>query len=214
MEYSMEMVAAQLRKPEGDMGIDIAKRMNASNVRMINKAIKTLNCQRGDIVVEIGAGNGITSTEVLNIIGATGKYVAIDYSADMLNLVEENLESLNFVNYRLINKSCLEVDEFLQANKVFASNLLYFIEDIPLLLDKVKKWCVSNTQIAFAVRSKQTMIQFPFTKHDFILRDKEDYFAEFKKAGVHINIDTFVDEDKTLDGMVINTDYHIIHAQV
>lgn len=214
MTNDMEIVAKQLRKPEGQQGIDMAKRMNVSNATMVQSAIESLQVKPGNTVIEIGAGNGLTSLGVIDSIRNDGSYIVIDYSKDMLSLVAENCKKHNFENLKLVHGDCLEIEEQFNADGVFASNLLYFIEDIPSLVQKLRKWCKVGARVVFAVRSKESMVKLPFTDYNFILRTKDEYLDEFTKAGMAIKMNTYEDQGKTLDGELVSMEYHIISAAV
>ncbi|MBT6537854.1 MAG: class I SAM-dependent methyltransferase [Francisellaceae bacterium] len=216
MENNMEDIARQLRKPMGSQGQEISQRMNDSNSNMVNKTIDSLNIQLGQSIVEIGAGNGITSRPVLETIGKHGKYIAIDYSKDMLKLVDKNLKGMGFYNFEIIHGDCTKIDAELvkEPDGIFACNLLYFIDDLTKFVQHVKSWLPSKAKMSFSVRSKETMEQFPFTKFNFNIRTINDYIKEFNAAGVDVEINVFNDEGKAIDGKIVKTDFYILHAKL
>ena len=81
-------IAAQLRKPQGEMAHDIALRMNESNVFINRYTLEALNLENGMDVLEIGMGNGLFVPEIFDI--ADVRYTGIDYSSEMVRTATEN----------------------------------------------------------------------------------------------------------------------------
>ena len=60
-------VAIQLRKPEGEFGLKIGKKMNESNAYMNLFTIKNLPIKTNDKILELGMGNGFFVNEIFKI---------------------------------------------------------------------------------------------------------------------------------------------------
>ena len=212
MSEDMRVLAAQLRKPEGELGEELANNMSSRNINLTNQAIDSLNLKSGDTVIELGAGNGRASTKAIEIIGEQGRYIAIDHSDDMLRAVEGHMQEQGFPGFDLVHGNCLEIDNDFGADGIFASNFLYFIDDLSALLRQMRTWGKSGARFAFAVRSKTMMQARPFTAYNFKLRDEAEYKAEFKKAGQDCDVQVYQDELLTLDieGFENSTPFYII----
>jgi ubiquinone/menaquinone biosynthesis C-methylase UbiE len=164
----LQQLAAQLRKPEGDVGKQVGEVMNKGN-RLINQwAIEALKLQDNDRVLEIGMGNGAFVSDILNQ-HASITYHGVDYSSTM---VEESL---------LLNKKFIQEGRasFITGDaknlpfedgffsKIFTVNTIYFWEDAQAELSEIKRVLQPGGTVVFAIRTKNTMEQMPFTEYGF-----------------------------------------------
>lgn len=211
-EINYEALAAQLRKPAGIDGKEIALRMNESNAHVTQAAIQTLALTKGDIVIEIGPGNGRLSLPIFDLIGNEGQYIAIDYSSDMAASITENLKSTGFSNFQVINADYQNLNlNIPKADALFAVNVLYFIDDLKLFSKQIRQWLQPNARIAFGVRTKEIMEHLPFTRYRFNIRDENEYVDAFKNAGFHnIKINKHHSGIFQFNGVEFNNEFLII----
>src|SRR5262245_10036883 len=76
--------ARQLRKPDGELGLAVAERLNDSNRPGILLTIELLGVEAGHQVLEIGFGNGRTVADVLAQAESV-RYAGIDFSQTMVD---------------------------------------------------------------------------------------------------------------------------------
>jgi len=210
-----EKLAAQLRRPLGNEGIDIAFKMNESNLKMTEVAINTLAFVKGESVVEIGPGNGMLSLPIFDLIGEKGKYIAIDYSKDMIKVVTDNFANKGRKNFQIIHANCQTDDiKISQTDALFGVNILYFIDDLELLSTKIKKWLKSSARIAFGVRTKEIMDKLPFTQYNFAMRSESEYLDAFKKAAFKkIEVKKYDDGFFNFNNVELKNEFFIISMQ-
>ena len=164
----LEVLAAQLRKPEGETGKQIGEVMNNGN-RLINEwTIQTLDLQNGDTILEMGMGNGYFVKNFL-----TSKESLIYYGLDYSEMMIEEAIKLNqqFVEIKqaiftlgLASNMPFEEDFF---SKIFTINTIYFWDNAENELKEIRRVLKPGGTFVVAVRSKQTMEQMPFTKFGF-----------------------------------------------
>ena len=56
-ENELKILAQQLSNPEGEVGKDVAKMMNETNISMTKETIKSLLLMDNEKVLELGHGN-------------------------------------------------------------------------------------------------------------------------------------------------------------
>lgn len=183
-ELNYETLAAQLRKPTGNEGINISLKMNESNAHITEAAIRSLALTKGDVVIEMGPGNGRLSLPIFDLIGKEGLYIAIDYSNEMTAEITNNLTQAGFTNFQVINADFQSLNvHTLPANALFAVNVLYFIDNLELFSSKIRQLLKPNARIVFGVRTKEIMNNLPFTRYKFNIRDENEYLGAFKNGG-------------------------------
>lgn len=213
MNLSDKEVAKNLRYPDGEAGYIVASSMNENNESMSVRAINHLNLNLGETVVEIGAGNGLTSLKLLEQIGHEGKYVVVDHSAYILSKLRENIQRAGFNNFLTLHGDCLKIDfpKKIKTDALLACNVLYFIKDIPSLIYNLKSWCKPGCRLSFAVRTNKSMNKFPFTQYEFILRSESEYISDFRASKVkNINVSQYEDVVRLKSGEVHEVEYTII----
>ncbi len=65
-ETDIREIAAQLRMPAGEKGVEMGHIMNEANVAMIDHTLDTLQPIKGDKILEIGHGNAHHLKKLLN----------------------------------------------------------------------------------------------------------------------------------------------------
>ena len=167
-ENFMEEVAAQLRKPTGEFGIEVAYKMNESNLQMNLTTIHTLKIKGGDSVLEIGMGNGFFAKDVLSKANNI-RYIGCDYSQDMIDqatsINKQNIDS-NKVSIYLAEAQHLPVKDS-SINVLFTVNTLYFWEDKIEILNEIKRVLSSNGQLVIAIRPERCLKEYPSTRFNF-----------------------------------------------
>lgn len=66
-EEQLKNIALQLRKPEGDWGIEMGEKMNVGNKFINLHTIDVLNPKANDVILEIGMGNGFFVKDIFKL---------------------------------------------------------------------------------------------------------------------------------------------------
>ncbi len=65
-------------------------------------AIRELNMQRGDTVIEIGCGTGLNFRLLRKAVGSEGKIIGVDLTPEMLSVARKRIERNNWSNIELV----------------------------------------------------------------------------------------------------------------
>ena len=188
-EEDLKLLAKHLRKPEGEIGEEVALRMNQGNAAMNLHTLAVLNPQANQHILEIGMGNGMFVQNILNLYESI-KYTGLDYSADMvkqaLRINERFISSGRAVfSEGNIEQPPFENDSF---NQIFTVNTLYFWKDIESGLRSLKKLLKPSGRLIISIRPKDNMQELPVTRYNFNLFDREEILELLNLVGF-VNIE-------------------------
>lgn len=164
----LEVRAAQLRKPDGELGLKIAELMNDGNAIMCRYTYKSLELAPEDHILEIGMGNGSFVPELLDSCDGI-RYTGLDYSklmvteATRLNKKAVELGQVNFVHGN-VGKLPFLAQSF---HKVCTSNTIYFWEDAQETMNGLYRVLKEEGQLVVAIRPKEVMDALPVTQYNF-----------------------------------------------
>jgi SAM-dependent methyltransferase len=179
MELSEEQIrniAAQLRRPHGEEGIEMGHRMAESNATMITDAIHALEVKKGDHILELGHGNGHHLGQLFS--KAQGlKYVGLDISETM------HAEAVKWVSSKGLDDQArfvlydgsnlpLEDETF---DKAFSVNTIYFWEDPNLMLSELARVLRPDGRLVLSLGLKSYMMKLIFTRHGFTKYSPGDF---------------------------------------
>lgn len=68
------------------------------------EAIRALNLQRGDTVLEIGCGTGLNFSRLIDCIGPEGKLIGVDLTAEMLKQAADRVRRHSWNNVELVRQ--------------------------------------------------------------------------------------------------------------
>ncbi|REL39197.1 class I SAM-dependent methyltransferase [Rhodohalobacter sp. SW132] len=183
----LEFIASQLRKPSGDFAATIAEKMNEGNQPLYDLTFNRLDLNKGDTILEIGFGNGFHFPELLSLEDSLTVY-GIDYSEDMVRQAAGR-------NKKLIKKGQLFLaeggsDRLPYADHtfdiVFCNMVIYFWDNPEVHLKEIRRVMKSTGKFYTGMRSKETMLQLPFTKFGFKLYSVEEWSSLLKDNGFTI----------------------------
>lgn len=214
-EYHIN-VAKQLRQPTGDEAEEVGKRMNEGNLFMNLVTIESLPLNSNDTLLEIGMGNGFFVHHLFeqqpNI-----SYTGIDFSEKMVEASEAmNAELIvhGKVKFELgdISKTHFENQSF---NHIFTVNTIYFWENVEVTLNEIKRILKPQGTLTIAIRPKEIMDAFPFTRHGFTTYSPEDLAVLLAEYGFNIN-KIHVQEEADLDffGEKLKNEFAIIQGML
>ncbi len=174
-ETLAQQMAAQLRRPSGEAGVQTGEWMNRGNVHMNLDTLEILNAAANDTILEIGMGNGFFVKDILQKDPSI-KYTGCDFSEVMVAEAEQlNAEWIRNGQAKFI---CADVTNMPfddgSFNKIFTINTIYFWEDATAILAELKRVLKKNGTLIISLRPKHLMQNYPFTKYGFTLFAKAD----------------------------------------
>ncbi|MCB9260761.1 MAG: class I SAM-dependent methyltransferase [Flavobacteriales bacterium] len=163
-----EELAAQLRKPSGEMGLQVADFMNKGNELLNRNTIDKIDFGPGKRVVEVGMGNGKFVAELFER-QCDIYYSGCDYSELMIAEAERinrhfiDQKKANFYQSQAAN---LPFDAH-SIDIIFTVNTIYFWENYHAVLNEFKRVLKSCGQLVIGMRAKEQMQHYGFVKHGF-----------------------------------------------
>ena len=214
-EEKFRNMASQLRKPDGEEGMKTAEWMANGNLHIIHDAMKILNAEADDNILEIGMANGFYVNEILDK-SAGIQYTGCDFSPIMVDAAEKlNIDAVATGSAKVMLADIISLPfESNTFNKVFTVNTIYFWEDEPAALKEIKRVLKPNGQFIIAFRPKHQSEKYPFTKYGFNQFTKSDVTAllsanGFMVTGIYEN----TEPDFDLKGRIINMENVVIAAK-
>jgi ubiquinone/menaquinone biosynthesis C-methylase UbiE len=177
-------LAAQLRCPSGDKGINIAQNMDITNARMIERAIESLKLNDHDRVLEIGPGNGGHVWKILE--KAAGIYYqGADISETMIAEAEKLNEGVANVFFRLTDGKTIPFEDE-KFHKIFTTNTIYFWEKPKEYAQEINRVLKTGETLSIGFIPKRVMQHIPFAQHGFTLYDEDTLKEVLTSAGFEV----------------------------
>lgn len=207
-------IASQLACPSGDSGATVSEKMNSMNAFITRHCLEALNPTPGQAILEIGPGNGALSAPLVDTLGKTGSYQAIEHSADMASSAHEHLSARDSAP---VEVHCGDYGDAAVSPQsldgVFAVNLLYFIADLPAFFTRLQQWLKPGGRLVLGIRSRRSLQAAPFTDFGFHIRELEDIISHLNQAGFHGITVQFHDEgEMDFAGMQMPVESLIVSA--
>lgn len=210
LKMSMDELAANLRKPEGENGLAVAEFMNKGNSNFYNQLVKNVLWKDGMKVLEIGIGNAKHVPEILKQ-AINIEYVGVDYSETMINEAKKNNPNQAFYCQDVCD---LNLDQ--KFDLIYTINTVYFIDDLTLFATKLKNHLAPNGQILIGKRPKEDMEKLDsVTKYNFIKYSNEEVVKAVMSSGLDISkVVSSKDPEFERNGekVVLHSDFIIAHG--
>lgn len=182
-----QFIAQQLRKPSGDFASKIAEKMNTGNKPLYDLTFRTLRLNDGDKLLEIGFGNGIHFNELLSLKKELQLY-GIDYSADMVKLAtvlnKQHIDSGKIVVTEGNSNQLPYEDQ--SFDLVFCNMVIYFWENPGDHLNEIHRVLKPGGRFCTGMRTKESMLEFPFTKFGFNLYTVDEWTSLLAKNNFRV----------------------------
>lgn len=180
----IKKIAAQLRKPEGENGLEIGKRMNIGNAPMNLHTLAVLNPQNNDCILELGMGNGHFVKNITSLDSSI-IYTGCDYSKLMVE--EASKKNKRFIDEKRAsfihadaNNLPFKNDSF---NKIFTINTFYFWDDHANVLAELKRVLKKDGTLIISIRPSHNLEKFPVTKYDFSILSHQEVLELLNVSG-------------------------------
>lgn len=207
-----EILATQLRKPEGELGEYVAGQMNLSNEGLNQLALNAIQPKKRMKILEIGMGNGKWVNQAL-ALSETVEYTGLDFSPDMVkSALNKNQEAVvegkaKFVVAEAarmpLDSDCYDV--------VFTLNTLYFWEKPLREISEIYRVLAPGGQFVMCIRSKETMQQLDFTKFGFQLYDADEAVDLMESASFEkIKAEVFPETRLAVNGAEVFTEAVVV----
>ena len=171
-ENELKILAQQLSNPEGEVGKDVAKMMNETNISMTKETIKALLLTDNEKILELGHGNAGHLSYLLDF-AENINYTGLEISETMKSEAETiNQKYLSQTKFQLYDgkKIPFEAESF---DKILTVNTIYFWEDPVGFLNEIYRVLKEHGSFVLTFAKKDFMKTLPFTA-DFKLYDYED----------------------------------------
>lgn len=181
-EEELKELADQLSCPTGDVGGDVALRMNESNKNLTIKCYDELVISAHNKVLEAGPGNGLLALPVIESIQNLGYYTGVDVSPQM---IEECLKNSNdFKNCDFFHSPFDKKFSDNLYDRFICVNVLYFVKDLDHFIEAIKINLDRGARGVIGIRSQETLRKLPVTKYKFIERSIDEITNALKQHGL------------------------------
>ncbi|MCW5912511.1 MAG: class I SAM-dependent methyltransferase [Cyclobacteriaceae bacterium] len=205
-EQDLEELASQLRQPTGKKGVEIADMMNETNIRMTYHSISQLNVADGNVILELGHGNGGHLSFLLD----KAKNL-VYHGLEISGLMHQEAQSINntFVTTRqayfhLYDGVAIPFSEN-TFDRIFTVNTIYFWSNPEVLLSELYRVLKPTGIAAITFAQKSFMEQLPFTQFGFELYDNEKLTRLVSTTAFKIlDTDTQTEYIKSKTGEMVN----------
>lgn len=194
-EPDPEFVAGQLRKPSGEYAQEVGENMDRVNEPLYDLTLDVMAPQENDRILEIGFGTG-QFFDKLFLNESRLQVKGIDYSEKMVETAKDNNQSSiasGKLDVRLGRSDNLPFSDE-SFDKIFCNMVVYFWEDPQKHLKEIYRVLKPSGFFYTGIRSKKSMINFPFVKYGFKLYE----IPEWKETLIQ-NGFSFVDREIQTD---------------
>lgn len=210
-----EELAAQLRKPEGASGLQVAANMNKRNRFLYEVVWNRLQPATGEAILEIGFGNGQFFPEVMEM-AASLELSGLDFSEEMYRVaVDNNQQLLASGRLTLKHGDSNQIPYADQAfHKVYCVNVIYFWQDPAGHLAEIFRVLKPGGRFYTGIRSRKTMQEMPFTQFGFTIYSGEEWGRILSENGFKEVVVTLVKEPTfDMEGAPVELESVCIEAQ-
>jgi SAM-dependent methyltransferase len=198
-EKDAKMLAQQLRKPEGEMGVEVGNMMNQGNMIINQDAIKALSLEANDRLLEVGPGNGVFASQLI-AAAENVTYAGCDYSSLMVDEATALNQTLIDSNQaKFVHAECDNMPfENGAFTKILTVNTIYFWADPQAVLSEFYRVLASSGRLVIGLRPEANMKAMPFTKYGFTFFT-EDHLIKLFEASPFSLVEIQRNVEKTIE---------------
>ena len=179
----LQAIAAQLKHPTGEKGIEMANMMHETNINMTRHSVHNLNIKDANSILELGHGNA-GHVEFIFEQAENLKYYGLEMSELMFQ--EARQINRNFVSQKQAFFSLYDGNNipFEDAffDKIFTVNTLYFWQEPEKLLLEIHRVLKPDGNFCLTFAEEDFMKKLPFTQFEFELYSTEKAQELIKKT--------------------------------
>ncbi|HEY9802029.1 MAG TPA: class I SAM-dependent methyltransferase [Leptolyngbyaceae cyanobacterium] len=135
-------------------------RTSYDNDYTISRALPLLDLiplQSGQQVLDLATGTGIMAISSAEIVGSTGKVIAVDFSSGMLAQAQDKINKLGLQNIELIKADVEYVNfEDESFDVILCSTAIVYFQDIPAALSKWYRYLKKGGIVGFSCCSEES----------------------------------------------------------
>ncbi|WP_166920919.1 class I SAM-dependent methyltransferase [Flavobacterium poyangense] len=205
-QEELQAIAAQLKHPTGEKGIEMANMMHETNISMTRHSIQNLNVSKENKILELGHGN---AGHLEFIMDQAEKLVYYGLEMSELMFQEARQINRNFVSQKqafflLYDGNVIPAtDAFF--DKIFTVNTLYFWQKPEELLLEIYRVLKPNGTFCLTFAEESFMKQLPFTAYEFTLYSTEKAQQLIEKTAFKIVYkETLTEKIKSKTGELVD----------
>jgi len=208
----LQAIAAQLKHPTGEKGIEMANMMHETNIHMTHHSVENLNIKAGNAILELGHGNA-GHVEFIFEQGENLKYYGLEMSELMFQearQINRNFVSQKQAFFSLYDGNVIPFqDNFL--DKIFTVNTIYFWQEPEKLLSEIYRVLKPNGVFCITFAEESFMKTLPFTQYEFKLYSSEKV-EQLVQTTVFKMVykETLTEKVKTRTGELVDRDFTTI----
>lgn len=213
-DEQLQAIAANLRKPAGEMGKQVGEKMNEGNKYINESSIEALHPDAGDRILEVGMGNGYFVKDIVSKANDI-TYTGCDFSPMMIKESERINASL--IRERKASFILTEANHLPFENnsfdKILTVNTMYFWDDPSTTLAEFSRVLKPKGLLVVGIRPKSTMQYLPFVKYGFTMYTREDAVQLLSENGFTVTgyIER-IEPPQKMNGQDVNMQTLIIKA--
>ncbi|MEX1192464.1 MAG: class I SAM-dependent methyltransferase [Brumimicrobium sp.] len=199
-EKELKELAAQLSKPKGLPGVEVAEIMHETNKRMTLHSIERLSITDNENILELGHGNCSHLSEMLKPkMTYCGLEVSDLMNKEAIRINQQYIDNQQAIFYLYDGLKIPFKDNFF--DKAFTVNTIYFWTDPKYLIAELYRVLKPKGILNITFALKKFMQQLPFTKYGFTLYDNDKIKRLIDTSPFTIiNIDTETETVKSKTG--------------
>ena len=178
------MVAAQLRKPSGEAAEGIGDKMDQVNEPLFDLTRSAMQPGPHERILEIGFGTGTYIPRLFAMVEELEVH-GIDYSPEMVAQASRCNSTLIEAGRLKLLTGKSDQTPFPEAyfDKVFCNMVVYFWDRPEPHLAEIHRVLKPCGQFFIGMRTKDSMLEFPFAAHGFVLHEPEEWSAILEQNG-------------------------------
>lgn len=196
-EEELKEIESQLSFPKGEKGIEMAKMMNETNIRMTLESILALELTNGDCIAELGHGN------------CDHLKTTLSYSENLyfygLEISETMQKEAQSINKKWINEQKAEFLLYDGENiplkaesltKIMTVNTLYFWKNPLALLNELYRVLKPKGRLVITFAKDEFMEKLPFVRNKFSLFSNQKVLDLIEPT--NFNVVSIVDKEDSV----------------
>lgn len=196
-------LSAQLKKPTGETGREVANILNDSNRGLYDLAFEIMSLKGGDQLMEIGFGNGNHFPEYFRIESKLS-IKGVDFSPDMCE--EATSRNPDLIKEEKLSIHCESTSSLPFRDHSFdlaiALNVIYFLDPPEIHLKEIRRVLKPGGYFLIGYRPKHSIEHLEFTHQNFTLYEPDELRALLEKNGFKtVREETKSSEKQSVDGI-------------